>query len=934
MKGNRKYISLRLKTLVLTCAALICLTGMIAWLSTHNLEQQFQQQRSQRYLELRNTLNVMLGANQQQVRQLVEAYIVGRTLANRAPLSEQTFPLRSLFGFLNHHHPAVESIFLISDNNQVMQAGRSPVQVNLSQISTWSRLVNDKSYYWCPSACYQTLVYDISTGPGNSRKLVVFYNLHTLVHAISNNAGILAFTLSDSMNVRAIENELSNTLSSASSPKLVNSIARQLPLHQDNVFVHEIYKESWEVNQISLDAAEGQARVIVLNNNETEKQKITQTLKEVALFGFLAALLTAALLNLLLSRSLNRLRHTVKTLPLIAQRDFGEVERQIKRVTHAKYYDEIDLLNETSLALSSQIQSLETQVNVQNHSLSQRLAELARERDFVTRLLNTAPVMILTLTTTGKIRQCNQFARDLIELPQSELTDKHFNDLHSDTELNGELQTLFDQMLDGTISDFHHEGHVRCQHSMPRAVVWYHTCLDSPNKDRKQILSVGLDITDRKEAELRLAWLADHDPLTGLMNRRKLQQTLQKRLANASSSGAFLFFDLDQFKLVNDTSGHAAGDELLKLVSKNLQRELKPDDILARFGGDEFAILLDKATVSQALDTATRVNQRLASLEFSAAGRRHHVSASIGIAMYPHHGNSVKDLMANADLAMYEAKSLGSGHSHLFTDDTELRKRAYKQVYWKARIEKALREDLLDVFYQPIKSLSTDTITHFEALLRLQDEHGEWISSSAFIEIAETTGLIHEIDRFVIDHAMADMAHLNQQGIITNFSINLSGSAFNDKKLLPHIKDTLSKYQLDPNHIILEITETAAVADFKAATSLIDSLHRLGCRFALDDFGVGFASFNYLKQMPVDIIKIDGSFIRDLDKNEDDRILVRALCDVATGFGKRIIAEYVESITTENILREMGINYAQGFHIGKAEPIEKTFQMLRLMNQE
>ncbi len=427
---------------------------------------------------------------------------------------------------------------------------------------------------------------------------------------------------------------------------------------------------------------------------------------------------------------------------------------------------------------------------------------------------------------------------------------------------------------------------------------------------------------DREQAEARLVWLADHDPLTQLFNRRRFHADFERVLDQAARfghQGAVLFFDLDQFKDVNDISGHQVGDALLQRVAEQLQTLTRPCDILARLGGDEFAWLLPEATAEQAIEVAERAQRVIRSIVMHARSRRHQVSASIGIVLFPEQGRETHQLMANADLAMYQAKEQGRGRWHIFSLADESRERADARVLWGQHIAEALSQDRFELRFQPIVEVSTGQIVHYEALLRMRDAQGEMVYPDRFVPVAEKTGQIQAIDHWVLSHALGIMNARPE----LHLSVNLSANAMDDPLLLPDIEQLLKRFAVEPLRLTFEITETAAINSILRATRLMRGIQRLGCRFALDDFGSGYASYAYLRQLPVDDVKVDGAFIRNLSRSREDRIFVKAITDIAHGMGKRVIAEFVEDGDILRVLEELGVDLAQGYHFGRPMPLSE-----------
>ena len=425
---------------------------------------------------------------------------------------------------------------------------------------------------------------------------------------------------------------------------------------------------------------------------------------------------------------------------------------------------------------------------------------------------------------------------------------------------------------------------------------------------------------EREEAVARLEWLADHDPLTRLYNRRRFNDDFGRVLDQAQRfghCGALLFLDLDQFKDVNDLSGHQTGDLMLQRVADQLATLVQPSDILARLGGDEFALVLPESTAVFALGYAERIQAAVRSIVVHERGHVHRVTASIGIAQFPDQGQDAHELLANADLAMFQAKDKGRGRWHLFSVDDRAREQADARVTWRDKIAVGLREDRFELHFQPIVAIPTGTVHHWEVLLRLRDARGELVYPDRFIPVAEKTGQIRAIDHWVMAHAI----RLLGEDHSLRLAVNLSGSAMDDDSLLAELKRLLAVHRVNPARLTFEVTETAAVASIAQATELMQGIRQLGCSFALDDFGSGYASYAYLRKLPVDDVKIDGAFVRDLETNREDRIFVKAITDMAHGMGKRVTAEYVENAAIYAVLRELGVDCAQGYFLGRPTPI-------------
>ncbi len=444
----------------------------------------------------------------------------------------------------------------------------------------------------------------------------------------------------------------------------------------------------------------------------------------------------------------------------------------------------------------------------------------------------------------------------------------------------------------------------------------------SDELDRLELTSIEL-AEQLQASEKDLIWQAEHDTLTGLKNRHRFRQDFKQILNNAirfKHEGALLYFDLDQFKDVNDTSGHKTGDILIKLVAEQVQKTIRNTDVFARLGGDEFGLILAETNTIGALSLAGKIQETLAEITLPAHDYVHRTSASIGIVMFPRHGKDTEELVANGDIAMYHAKDEGRGNTYLFTDSDSTREHIHRRLRWKDAIENALKDKRLVLFFQPILDIKTKQITHHEILLRLVQEDGEIVSPGSFIPDAEQTGLINSIDFYVIRQAIQFLSDTADES--SQVAINLSGKTINDQNLVSYIQELLSAYKVSPDRVIFEVTETAAVADILVASRIMNEINAIGCKFALDDFGIGFSSFYYLKKLPVEYIKIDGAFIRSIVDNLDDQLFVQAITTVISGLGKKTVAEFVEDKAALELLQEYGVDYAQGYYIGKpqAEP--------------
>jgi diguanylate cyclase (GGDEF)-like protein/PAS domain S-box-containing protein len=453
----------------------------------------------------------------------------------------------------------------------------------------------------------------------------------------------------------------------------------------------------------------------------------------------------------------------------------------------------------------------------------------------------------------------------------------------------------------------------------------------SPIRDGKGSVTGGVlvfhDVSESRELNRRLSYHASHDILTGLVNRREFENRLERALKSArarETSYALLYLDLDQFKIVNDSCGHSAGDALLGQLGALLKSKIRWRDTLARLGGDEFGVLLESCSLDEAMQTAEALRVAIGEYKFTWDERAFRLGVSVGVVPINAENEDVAALMSAADSACGAAKEAGRNRIHSFQEnDIDLMRRR-REMQWAARINNALEENRFELFRQTIQPLQVDEPgAHYEILLRMRDENGGIISPGLFIEAAERYGITPNIDRWVIRSAFRWLvSEADERERLALCSINLSGQSLGDEKFLPFVIDQFTMSGLDATKICFEITETAAIASYSQANRFINSLKELGCKFALDDFGTGLSSFGYLKHFPVDFLKIDGSFVKEILHDPIDREMVRSINEIGHLTGKKTIAEFAENEEIITMLRGMGIDYAQGY--GVAEPKRVT----------
>ena len=437
-----------------------------------------------------------------------------------------------------------------------------------------------------------------------------------------------------------------------------------------------------------------------------------------------------------------------------------------------------------------------------------------------------------------------------------------------------------------------------------------------------------IDISERKEAEETIRHMAFHDALTGLVNRHEFENRMSHAMDSVKSRGmehALLYLDLDQFKVVNDTCGHAAGDELLKQLAMLIHGPVRERDTVARLGGDEFGILLENCPAERAEEIANEIVRKVREYRFDWHGKIFSVGASIGVALIDDASKTTGEVLKTADMACYMSKEMGRNRVHLFTmDDADMLKRE-SEMSLVAHIHDALDNNRFTLYYQPIAVLGENprNKVYGEVLVRMLNNRGEVIPAESFVASAERYNLMPDIDRWVIQKTFAHAANIaKEENKRYVFFINLSGTSFNDESFLAFVQDQLTREALDPRRICFEVTETAAIKNIAKAQRFIHAVKELGCMFALDDFGSGLSSFSYLKALDIDFLKIDGAFVRDMVDDKKDCSIVEAITQLGRSMGIQTVAEFVENDGILEKLREIGVDYAQGYGIARPGPLE------------
>ncbi len=939
MKG---FLSLKWQAVVFVSVILIIGGGLFAFYGKQGLEQAYANDRERRFVDRRYAIEASLLTIQSQLIRLA-GHMQGLAVEQHAAADVATISsvIGSNWGQLNFEW-GVDSIVITDADGRLLNHWGSELDV-AAMPDDWARQVlaeeQPLAKIWCPSACVTVALLPIFNTDDSVGLMYFTSSLADVVlqfrAATSANIGILVANKAESETEHQLlqgwdKRVVALTNSATSLPVLMqlasqNSFARAVAADRHLV---ALGSKNYEVRFLQLTAMDRPDTVslVVLDDISSDLQALQRAVTGYMLVSLLTTLGAEAVLLLLLWRPMLRLQTVATNLPKLAGQNRAEARRLLAGNNSNNYLlrNEIHNLYDAAILLSDTLDKLDAEVLSRSEHLKKRRQELLEERNFVTRLLNHVHVVILTQNTAGELLLVNAEGKKLLGLQVASsggaLFTSHLLKNDRDSFTHG-----VEKLLSYQVTEFRQELEFHCASGKLLQMEWYHSCL--PNEDREQvtILSVGLDLSDRKKAEENLAWLADHDPLTEIYNRRRFQSEFQKALnvsKRTGEPGAVIFFDIDQFKSFNDTGGHMAGDIILQQIAWRLKREIRETDIIARLGGDEFAVLLENSDQEGVLAFASKLCDQILAVEIQVQDSSYRASISAGVALFPQHGTTIEELMANADFAMYAAKSLSNArNSWQLYSGSEVEKSELKNIInWKTKIQDALDSDGLILHYQPILDIRNNVISHYEALVRMLDKDGGIIAPGYFIPVAEKTGLIYEIDLRVVELAVKALKEFKAQGHKISMAVNLSARAIVSADYVKYVDRLVEDAGLSQSDLIFELTETSAVEDITHAAEIIDEFRRRGFRFSLDDFGVGFSSWYYLRQLAVDYVKLDGSFVKNMVTDFEDRLFVKSINDVVQGLGKQSVAEFVEDEKILQLLTQLGVNYAQGYFIGKPSP--------------
>ena len=606
-----------------------------------------------------------------------------------------------------------------------------------------------------------------------------------------------------------------------------------------------------------------------------------------------------------------------------------------------KYFDdEIGILADNFNSMLEQIHkrdnTLENEVEVRMLELKEKNIKLSAEVDSRIRMeikllesekkfrstFSNAAIAMMLVDKNGCITQANKAIYNILGYQEGELIGKTFMDITYDEDIKKSADERR-KLINGELEFY------RLQKRLVRKngdIIWglqtVSGVFDEVGNFQYAISQI-IDITEETRLSNELSYQASHDVLTGLINRREFEKRIHEawRIAHSGVDMHVLcFIDLDQFKVINDSCGHVAGDEMLRQIALILKQSMRKGDSVARLGGDEFGILMQHCSMKNGIDVIESLRKKIESFQFIWDDNRFKVAASIGVVQIDAASSGVVELLKQADTACFIAKEEGRNRINIYSSDDEIISQRRGEMQWLNRIQSAIDENRLLLNTQPIVPVNNEEYgIHVELLVRLITENGDIIQPGSFLPAAERYGISPQIDRWVVNHVFEWMSN-NHEFVVNNintFAINLSGLTMSDDKFLEDLVDAIFNYDVPAEKLCFEITETALVANLTNARKFIQALRRLGCKFSLDDFGSGLSSFAYLKNLQVDYLKIDGMFVRDIMNDPIDYALVKSIHEMGKVMGKKTIAEFVENKNILEKIKEIGVDYAQGYGVGE-----------------
>ncbi|WP_323751090.1 EAL domain-containing protein [Marinobacter sp.] len=931
------FLSVKWKAVIFLSLVFVLITG--AWVSQHIYKtlQNYDSKVEESHVKQQQLLTQLLDDNflrLSQLSQLIsEMPEIQQTTFTGSPDQLQNF-LQKEWIQLNIN-TGIDFIGLYSTNgalvshtyNKTLFEDPGALEEAITTAMNANHENNPDSFLFCYTGCSQFVVEPLVLDNGKEALMVTGQNIADIIlrfHQISGQD--LAVLLPPKTNTSGAGERLLNNWSlrlwAASSFQTSLDQLRKIQEMKPFELVPEGDALDYENTTLvfhSLDLEEywayGDTPVLLAISDETEQyQRLLNTLTSTVVIGLMALFISEMILLFVMLTPLRRLTAVVEALTLLPKHQYRAALDKVEK-RPIRFRDEVSQLESSTRYVIRQLETLHIEVEVKSRSLEGQVAMLSRSRAFLERLIDSSHLFIATLTPGGNLITTNSRFDKEFKRPV-----KGFSDLFMNLRSAEDYQRKLMHLAAGDCDVIQFDTEFMNDQGVVIYFDW--TCsIVEDEKGRDTVLAIGIDLTQRKRDEEALEWLANNDPLTGIGNRRCFQHDLQN-LLDTQRSGAVIFIDVNRFKQINDLYGHTIGDTVLIQIAETLGNTVRASDSISRLAGDEFTVILPKIDTVQLESFLEKLSHNLnGQVVIDNEDRTIEYNVSIGAALVNDHGTTEQDLIVHADMAMYQAKKKGNGQWQIFDPDNNDLANLRRDHDLTSLLKLALkRTDLFQLNYQPIYAIEEATVSHYEVLLRLKDSAGNAVYPSDFIPAAERMGLIRLVDEWVLDNAIEKLATDHQNGADYTLSINISAPTLQSADFPKTLLGTLKTHGVETRYVVIELTETAYIENFQMVLNNLQQISDAGVLVALDDFGVGFSSFSYLKKLPLSYVKLDGSYILDLSNNPDNQVFVESLTNMVNAFGMQTIAEFVEDAATLDKLQELGVAYAQGYYIGRPLP--------------
>ena len=657
----------------------------------------------------------------------------------------------------------------------------------------------------------------------------------------------------------------------------------------------------------------------------------SQALNDILFSTLITLFLIIVLISFILKPSLDRLMKLSKILPLLPEGHFQKAQSLLqKQLSTKKYTDEIDVLQSTVGDVILSLERMNSSVDQHRNELKTKIEALTEAKVFNELILDASPLVVIIHDSAGAIRNINKMGRELTGLDFKAPINANINTWVRNEKQSKSLSASLQSITDITGKKSQGQMPFYTDDGRKLYFLWTHTCLHV--NEEAHILSMGIDITERKEAAESLHWLGQHDRITGLLNRSSFTENANEFITEHHSNDhiELVMLDIDDFAIFNDRFGFDAGDRLLNDLAAHLMRELPESSLLARTGSGEFCAIIHHA-LSSKQGVRDLGLEKLTRFSFSKGDVSEEICLSIVVDSYDDSLSGVDELISNTTSTMIKVKSKARGNLYYAaeSDDTS-RVTRHEKYRMKEQLQTALSGNRLVLFYQPILDLNLNSISHCECLVRMLDDEGQFISPAHFLGIAAESGLMPRLDFSVMEKAMRQQRMWQDSGIHTGLSINITAPTLEQPDFEERLNEILQRTGANPDRLIFEVVETDALENLSTARRLLNNFKTVGAKVAFDDFGIGFTSFEYVRELPVDYIKIDQSFIRFIHERESDQVLVKSMVEMSHNLGKKVIVEGVENRAALEIVRDMGVEYVQGYYVCRPMPISALDLSLRI----